>query len=311
MAITYGFFNSINGDRTYNADQISSYFDGLVSDGVYESVGGALQVKAASEGMVVQVLSGRAIVNSKWLSNSATLILDITPAHIVLNRWTAVIVRLDIVNRLMTITTKDGEPATNPIQPSMQKDASMIELCLAYVFVGAGATNITQANIEDTRPSNLCGWVTGLVDQVDTSQLFLQYQTAYENMLAQMASWKTQMQTDFDDWFSTLTEELQVNTFIQKFSKKVTIRTGVTNEVSLDMVGYTYDGSDIVHVYVNGLNDVDYTLDTSGAVPTVTVDATAKGTEIYIEVLKSKIGFNVLSDGTNPITTDNNEEVIV
>lgn len=39
MAVTYGFFNSVNGDRKYNADQMSSYFDGLVTDGVYEKIG--------------------------------------------------------------------------------------------------------------------------------------------------------------------------------------------------------------------------------------------------------------------------------
>lgn len=311
MAITYGFFNSLDGDRTYDADQMSEYFDGLVSNGVYESVGGGLQVLAVSEGMAVNVSTGRALINCKWLNNSAVLTLDITQAHAILNRWTAVIVRLDIVNRLMTITTKDGTPATDPVRPSMQNDASMVEMCLAYVYVAADSGSISQADITDMRGTNLCGWVTGLVEQVDTSQLFLQYQAAYENMLAQMESWKTQMQTAFDDWFATLTDELQVNTFIQKFSKKVTIATGITNEVALDMVGYTYDGSDIVHVYVNGLNDVDYTLDTSSTIPTVTVDATLKGTEIYIEVLKSKIGFQVLTDGTNSITTDSNEEIIV
>ena len=29
MAITYGFFNSVDGDRKYNAEQMSTYFDGL------------------------------------------------------------------------------------------------------------------------------------------------------------------------------------------------------------------------------------------------------------------------------------------
>jgi hypothetical protein len=304
MAITYGFFNSLNGDRTYDADQMSEYFDGLVSNGVYESVGGGLQVLAVSEGMAVNVSTGRALINCKWLNNSAVLTLDITSAHAILNRWTAVIVRLDIVNRLMTITTKDGTPATDPVKPPMQSDASMIEMCLAYVYVAADSGSISQADITDMRGSNLCGWVTGLIEQVDTATLFLQWQTAFNNYYQQMTS-------AFNDWFNTLTDELQVNTFIQKFSKKVIIAIGVTNEIALDMVGYTYDGSDIIHVYVNGLNDVDYTLDTSGAVPTVTVDATAKGTEIYIEVLKSKVGFNILSDGTNPITTDSNEEIIV
>ena len=181
MAITYGYFNSISGDRTYNADQMSEYFDGLVSNGVYESVGGALQVKAISGGgMTVQVLSGRGIINCKWLKNDAAITLDITQAHAVLNRYTAVVLKLDIVNRLMTITTKDGTAASTPTKPAMQNDSEGIELCLAYIYVAAGSTTISQANIEDMRPSALCGWVTGLIEQVDTSELFLQWQTAYE-----------------------------------------------------------------------------------------------------------------------------------
>ena len=60
MSVTCGFFNSSNGDRKYNADQMSSYFEGLVSDGVYENVGDALIVKAG-DGMQVIVGEGRAI----------------------------------------------------------------------------------------------------------------------------------------------------------------------------------------------------------------------------------------------------------
>ena len=304
MAITYGFFNSLNGDRTYDADQMSEYFDGLVSNGVYESVGGGLQVLAVSEGMAVNVSTGRALINCKWLNNSAVLTLDITAAHAILNRWTAVIVRLDIVNRLMTITTKDGTPATDPVKPPMQSDASMIEMCLAYVYVAADSGSISQADITDMRGTNLCGWVTGLIEQVDTATLFLQWQTAFNNYYQQMTS-------AFNDWFNTLTDELQVNTFIQKFSKNVVLATGVSNIIPLNMTGYTYDGSDIINVYINGLYDNSYTLNTSGETPTITVGATAEGTEINIVILKTKIGFDTLSDGTNAITTDSNEEIIV
>ena len=38
MAVTYGFFSSLNSDRLYNADQMSNYFKGLITNGVYESV---------------------------------------------------------------------------------------------------------------------------------------------------------------------------------------------------------------------------------------------------------------------------------
>lgn len=281
MAVTYGFFNSINGDRTYDADQMSEYFNGLVSNGVYESVGNGLQVLAGT-GMTVEVQSGRGLINCKWLSNNSVLTLDITSANAILNRYTAIVLRLDIVNRLMTITTKDGTAASSPVKPTMQNDASMVELCLAYVYVGAAVTSISQSNIEDMRGSSLCGWVTGLIQQVDTSQLFLQYQTAYEE----------QYQA-FEQWFADLTEELRVDTYVESYNKQVTL-AGSSTTISLDMTGYSYSSDDIIEVYINGLMadaSSDYTLDTSGSTPTVTPVATKSGTVVDIKVIKSIIGY--------------------
>ena len=44
-------------------------------------------------------------------------------------------------------------------------------------------STITQAMITDFRTSALCGYVTGLIKQVDTSTLFAQWQAAYEGIL--------------------------------------------------------------------------------------------------------------------------------
>ena len=308
MSITYGFFNSSNGDRKYNAEQMSEYFDGLVSNGVYENVGGALQV-LASQNMEVNVQTGRAIINSKWVKNDAVLTLEITQSHPTLKRYTAVVARLDIPNRLIEITTKDGTPASEPIKPTMQNDSVAVELCLAYVLVNAGATSISQVYIEDMRASNLCGWVTGLIEQVDTSTLFLQYQTAYEEYYNNMTA-------AFDNWFSSLTQQLNVNTFVQRFTKEITIRNNpapplpvVTNEIDLDMQGYVYDSTDIFHVYVNGLYDEDYSFDVYQNVPCITVNADSDGTKVFVEVLKSKIGFEVLQDqnGNNIVLQNGND----
>lgn len=281
MAVTYGFFNSINSDRVYNADQMSLYFEGLISDGVYENVGGALQVLAGS-GMTVNVQTGRMIINSKWVKNDAVLSLDITQSHVTLNRYTAIVARLDISNRLITITTKDGTPASSPTKPTMQNDETMVEMCLAYVYVGKGVTSITQANITDMRPSNLCGWVTGIVQQVDTSQLFLQWQTAYEEFYQ-----------SFQSWFDTLTKKLQVNTYIYQYTKRFTIGSGSSNIIPLDMTGYTYEANDIINVYINGLyasENVDWFLDDTASPPEIHPNASASGTVIEIAVLKSKVG---------------------
>lgn len=298
MAITYGFFNAIKQsdgtyDRTYNADQMSTYFEGLVSDGVYEAVDDSMQVLAAT-GMQVQVGAGRAIIDSKWIKNTAAYPLTINAAHVTLNRYTAIVIRLDLSARTIAITTKDGENATAPVKPTITNSETIKEMCLAYIYVGRGVTSISQANIEDTRPdNNVCGWVTGIVQQVDTSKLFLQWQTAYEEFYQQMQTWQQQQESAFDTWFSALTDQLNVNTYIQKFHKAINM--GAKNGVfPLDMSGYTYAASDVLFVNVNGVmlvEDYDYILDTSKTPVEIHTNADLDAENILeITVLKSKIG---------------------
>lgn len=298
MAITYGFFNAIKQsdgtyDRTYNADQMSTYFEGLVSDGVYESVDDAMQVLSGT-GMQVQVGAGRAIIDSKWIKNTAAYPLTINAAHVTLNRYTAIVIRLDLSARTIAITTKDGENATAPVKPTITNSETIKEMCLAYIYVGRGVTLISQANIEDTRPdNNVCGWVTGIVQQVDTSKLFLQWQTAYEEFYQQMQTWQQQQETAFNTWFSALTDQLQVNTYIQKYHKAINI--GSKNGIfPLDMDGYTYASSDILFINVNGVvltEGYDYILDTSKSPVEIHTNAELEAENILeITALKSKIG---------------------
>lgn len=298
MAITYGFFNAIKQsdgtyDRTYNADQMSTYFEGLVSDGVYEAVDDGMQVLAAT-GMQVQVGAGRAIIDSKWIKNTAAYPLTINAAHVTLNRYTAIVIRLDLFARTIAITTKDGENATAPVKPIITNSETIKEMCLAYIYIGRGVTSISQANIEDTRPDNdVCGWVTGIVQQVDTSKLFLQWQTAYEEFYQQMQTWQQQQESAFDTWFSALTDQLNVNTYIQKFHK--VINMGAKNGVfPLDMSGYTYATGDVLFINVNGVmlvEDYDYILDTSKTPVEIHTNADLDAENILeITVLKSKIG---------------------
>lgn len=287
MAVTYGFFNSIDEDRLYNADQMSEYFKGLISNGVYESIGGALQVLADS-GLTVKVQPGRAVIDCKWLENDAVESVTISAAHQVLNRYTAVVVRLDVSNRLMEIDTVDGTAASSPSYPALTNSTTIKEICLAMVYVAAGATAITQANITDMRASDKCGWVTGIIEQVDTSTLFLQWQNAYQ-------AYYNAMTAQFEAWFSALTQQLNVNTFIKNFDKHVTLE-GVNTSVALNMDGYTYSESDIITVHINGLLGVfgtDYSLAISG--DSASIVELPIGSDIDIQVLRSQIGFYVVA----------------
>lgn len=288
MAVTYGFFNSLNHDRVYNADQMSEYFKGLITNGVYESVDEAMQVLATT-GMTVRVGRGRAIIDCKWINLDTVEDITLAASHVTLNRYTAICVHLDIANRLMEIVAINGANASDPVRPTPTDTATDKYLVLAYVYVGAGVTTITQANITDTRANtNICGWVTGLIEQVDTSTLFLQWQTAYED-------YYSRMQADFDEWFSTLTDELNVNTYVEDYKKRVVL-DGTSSSITLDMTGYSYEAADIIDVYINGLyadEGYDYTLNTSGSSPVITTVATKAGTVVSVSVKKSKIGFAI------------------
>lgn len=300
MAITYGFYNAIKQsdgtyDRTYNSDQISNMFEGLVSGGVFESVGDALIVTAGTD-MTIQIGSGRAVSNDgKWLKNDAPHSITLAPAHVMLNRWSAIVVRFDSGARTVEIVEKPGADASTPTKPEIEDSMTVKEICLAYIYVGAGVGRITQANITDTRAnSEICGWVTGLIKQVDTSQLFLQWQTAYEEFYAQMQAWQTAQKQAFDEWYVALTEQLQVNTKIVKYHKVVDI--GSENGIfPLDMEGYTYDENDILLINVNGvmLTEVhDYILDTSKTPVEIHTNATLEANNLLeITVLKSVIGY--------------------
>lgn len=299
MAITYGFYNAIKQsdgtyDRVYNSEQISNMFEGLVTSGVYESVGDALIVKEKS-GLTVEVGTGRIVMSDgKWMRNDAKLDITLAAAHLTLNRWSAIVVRADRTNRTITIVEKAGTAATNPAKPTMTVSQTIEEKCLAYVYIGKGVTTITQTNITDVRAdASLCGWVTGVIKQVDTSELFLQYQSAYEQQLATMQAWQTTQQAAFDTWFSALTDQLQVNTYIQKYHKVIDI--GSSNGVfPLDMAGYTYEASDVLFINVNGVmltEAYDYLLDTSKTPVEIHTNANLDAENILeITVLKSKIG---------------------
>ena len=92
MSVTFGFYNSKEGDRRYDAIQMSSIFDGIIQDGILQHVGTAMVVKE-SEAMIINVGVGRAWFNHTWTLNDALLPLVVPQSEILLNRYDTVIGR--------------------------------------------------------------------------------------------------------------------------------------------------------------------------------------------------------------------------
>ncbi len=66
MSLTYGFYNSQNHDRVYDADDMSRIFDGIITDGVYAHIGKCMYVRASDQDNEVIVQPGRAWFNHTW-----------------------------------------------------------------------------------------------------------------------------------------------------------------------------------------------------------------------------------------------------
>ena len=181
-----GFFNSINGDRKYDAEEMSEIFQGLISDGVYESVGNKLAVRP-QDGMTIKIDTGRGWFDKRWVENSSEYLMTLESADVTLNRYCAVVIRTDRTERVRASAPvlKYGAYATSPKKPEMTRTEEVKEYCLAYIYIKAGATRITAADIEDTRgDTELCGWVTGLIEQLSTTTLFEQWTQIFSDWFA-------------------------------------------------------------------------------------------------------------------------------
>lgn len=169
MALTFGFYDSSSGDRVYNALQMSSIFDGIILDGVFSNVGDALDV-IESTGMEVTVSSGRAWFDHTWTYNDSGLDVTVDTADALLPRIDVVYLEVNKNSgvRANSIDILTGTPASSPVPPTLTKTSTIIQYALAHVYVGAGVTEIVQANITTKIGSEDTPYVKGPLINITT-----------------------------------------------------------------------------------------------------------------------------------------------
>jgi hypothetical protein len=168
MTITYGFYDSISSDRLYNAKQMGSIFDGLILDGVYGGYGDVLAT-IEDTGMDISVGSGRAWFDHTWTYNDAAIGKTIATADALLNRIDVVYLEVNetVGVRANSIGVLEGTPASSPAVPELTNTSSIHQYALAHIYVGAGVTEIVQANITNMVGTEDTPYVTILVESED------------------------------------------------------------------------------------------------------------------------------------------------
>ena len=259
MTMKSGFHYSINGDRTYNPNDMNRPYKDIVSNGVFPNPSTQLQVLASS-GMTVSVSAGGGLFGAGWGYNDAPVLLTLDSAEATLKRIDAIVVKRDDSEavRDTILYVKKGTPAQSPVRPAMTHDDYVDEYCLATIIVSPNTTTITQSMITDTRPdTSVCGWVTGLIEQVDTSTLFNQWQSAYSEQYDAFID-------EFETWWAGVRSILQSD---ETASAQILLLTQekankVKSSISLPASGWTLsdDGYYYQTVSVEGVTATDILL---------------------------------------------------
>ena len=214
MAFTYGFYNSINGDRRYDAQQMSAIFDGIITDGVFSSVGGIFAT-VPGEGMTVVVKSGRAWFDHTWSYNDGAMPLSIDVADVTMKRYDAVVLEVNNSEavRENAIKVVKGTPATNPVKPGMTNTETIHQHPLAYVLVDPGVTSITADKIDIRVGKSDCPFSTAILQTVSIDDLF----NAWES--------------EFDQWFSNVQAQLEGN-IVTNLQKQIDDRVKISDKAT-------------------------------------------------------------------------------
>lgn len=157
--VKYGFFNSVNGDRLYNADDVSEFFKGVLSDGIFKWYRDSLEVVPGG-GMTVQVLPGKAMLNSKYLHNTSALSLNISNSES--SRTDLVVAFCDSFNRICGITVIENA-TTDPDSDSYKS------IILAKISVTSSTAEILDTDIQDLREGkwvNLTALQSGIEEMI-------------------------------------------------------------------------------------------------------------------------------------------------
>lgn len=237
MTVTYGFYNSIDDDRLYDATDFGKLFQGIISDGVYANVEHFFSVHASS-GMQINVYPGRAWFNNTWTHNDGNEFFTLDGSHDLYDRIDLVYLEVDTINRINKIDVFTGVPATNPVRPSWIPEGGIYHYPIAEILIKRRVSTIYQQDI-----TNLVGietpFVTGLISVFNAADLVIQ--------------WEAEFMTWFDAMKDQLTEDAAGNLQAQIYNI-----VGDFNPPLIDLVALkTHDhvGEDGGLIGVGGLVD--------------------------------------------------------
>lgn len=220
MSQTSGFFEAEllpdgGFDRVYFASQFAKYFSNFISNGVFANPTDQLVVTQTQEpSMRVIVKKGRAFINGYWFDSNSGEEFEIANAAGSLGRYDAIFVRYSINDRNIKLILKQGSPSANAEVPKIERNSEYYDLMICKIYIAPAITSISNKDIIDTRADNeVCGFVAGIINQLETKDLFNQYSDIFnkwfENLKQGIEDEGDAFRFLFNEWFDTIKGQLE------------------------------------------------------------------------------------------------------
>lgn len=237
---TYGFYNSLNGDRKYSADQMGDLISSLVTDGIIQN---GPNLFAVTPGLSLNVIVGPGLAwfNGTWSKNDKPLSIDLEVSDFLLPRIDCVVLEIDkrLESRKNSLKVLTGTPSSTGSKPLPFHDEYRNQYPLAYITVQPNAISINSEDIEIVVGTAQTPFATSILQTADIEILF--------------QNWEGQFNTWFEGLKETLSDDAVGNILIQLDNK-----VNISDKASDNDIENLSDDKWITPLGVSKLSDEAY-----------------------------------------------------
>lgn len=278
MTFRSGFWNSIDGDRTYSAEDMAIPFEGIITEGVFANWGDAFKVTVI-DGSTITIGSGKAWLGKKWIQNDSVYQMPINVSDYASSTEPrTVVVCLDLkvepYYRFAQFHIEEMryyESYTDMLNVITDRNIGRNTMPLFAINFAAGDSSLQQSNITNLVGTSWCPYVTAPVQTVTVDDIRGKWDASYNTLMKDIVGnaqtkaneAESNFEASFNTWFLTLKNQLNAN---QAANLQNQI-TALTNQLNKLVTTGTVENT--VQFYSGG-NLVDFTTSAGVMITAVT-----------------------------------------
>lgn len=278
MTFRSGFWNSIDGDRTYSAEDMAIPFEGVITEGVFANWGDAFKA-TVTDGSTITIGSGKAWISKKWIQNDSVHQMQINVSNYASSTEPRTVVvcidlKVEPYYRFAQFSIEEMryyESYTDMLNVITNRSAGRNTLPLFTINFAAGDSLIQQSNITNLIGTSWCPYVTAPVQTVTVDDIRDKWDASYNALMNDIVGdaqtkaneAESNFEASFNTWFLTLRNQLNTN---QAANLQNQI-TSLTNQINKLVTTGTIENTVQFH---SGGNLVDFTTNTGVKITSVT-----------------------------------------